>query len=91
MPKGGAYSGKRYKIKNPQNCYLKSDCVPALLLDFVLVSLVRGDHAGGEQILAELVDALLQQEAGNQGQFLAIGRLLATVAVDRQPLLIQAK
>jgi predicted methyltransferase MtxX (methanogen marker protein 4) len=64
--------------------------VPALLLDFVVASLIRGDQSG-EQILAEMVDALIQTEAGNQKQFLRIGTLLATVGFDRQPIMIQAK
>jgi len=45
----------------------------------------------GEQILTEFVDAMLLTEASNQSQFLRIGSLLASIALDRKNITTQAK
>ena len=76
--------------KNILTKKFKSDCLPTLLLDFVYSSLILGDSQG-EQILSELVDALLVTEASNQRQFVRFGSLLATIALDRQSIAVQAK
>nr|CAD2161485.1 unnamed protein product [Meloidogyne enterolobii] len=69
---------------------IQSDCLPILFLDFVYSYLILGDIQG-EQILAEFVDAMLLTEASNQSQFLRIGSLLASIALDRKNITTQAK
>jgi len=64
--------------------------LPILILDFVYSYLILGDIQG-EQILAEFVDAMLLTEASNQSQFLQIGSLLASIALDRKNITTQAK
>uniref|UniRef100_A0A914N707 Tetratricopeptide repeat protein n=1 Tax=Meloidogyne incognita TaxID=6306 RepID=A0A914N707_MELIC len=69
---------------------IQSDCLPILFLDFVYSYLILGDIQG-EQILTEFVDAMLLTEASNQSQFLRIGSLLASIALDRKNITTQAK
>uniref|UniRef100_A0A914HIV8 Tetratricopeptide repeat protein 21B n=1 Tax=Globodera rostochiensis TaxID=31243 RepID=A0A914HIV8_GLORO len=70
---------------------IQSDCIPALLLDFVLTSLIHGENVTGEPILNELVEALTQTEGSNQRKLIEIGLFLSSVMVDREKIAEQAR
>lgn len=57
----------------------------------MLAILIRGEGRPGEQLLAELVDTLLQVEGSNQRKLITVGTLLATVMVDRKGIAEQAR
>ncbi|KAL3111585.1 hypothetical protein niasHT_019932 [Heterodera trifolii] len=70
---------------------IQSDCIPALLLDFVLTTLIHGEMSTGETILRDLVEALIKTEGSNQRKLIEIGTILCSVMIDRETIAEQAK